>query len=358
MAVRAVKKNEPIQDVHPVAALFPMLAGEEFGDLVADIKANGLLQSIVLDQEGRILDGRNRLAACKVADVQPHYTTYDGTDAASYALSVNIARRHLTKGQRAMIAAKACPETGQTIREMADATFLSKTRISLAAVVIQHAPELVDAVIAGGSLDQAYGLAQKRKVERETRQQQESRDLVYLSRFPEYAEKVGAGLLTIAQALAAVAAIRSTKEREAREREEREAQESVEARQLTMDEIAEDSLKEQIQRLIDQIDHQVVLRPEPDLTPPRNMEAELVPGSARADESRKRYLEFQREMLSRLINVREELARVHKMCEDNTGETPDFFVAALRAGVKEIANGAYAIAESFDIDRPNLRMVK
>jgi ParB-like chromosome segregation protein Spo0J len=53
--------------VHPVAALFPMLADDELDELVADIKARGLLQPIVLDAEGRVLDGRNRLAACEIA---------------------------------------------------------------------------------------------------------------------------------------------------------------------------------------------------------------------------------------------------------------------------------------------------
>ena len=61
----------------------------------------------VLDQDGQVLDGRNRLAACQMAGVQPMFETYDGKNVDSYALSVNITRRHLTKGQAAMIAAKA-----------------------------------------------------------------------------------------------------------------------------------------------------------------------------------------------------------------------------------------------------------
>ena len=51
---------------HPAAALFPLLpiGGPEFGELVTDIDAHGLLQPIVL-HEGQVLDGRNRYRACR-----------------------------------------------------------------------------------------------------------------------------------------------------------------------------------------------------------------------------------------------------------------------------------------------------
>src|SRR5687767_89338 len=93
--------------VHPVADLFPMLADDELRDLADDIKQRGLLQPIVLDGEGRVLDGRNRLAACRLAGVEPTFETYGGDDPDGYALSTNINRRHMTKGQQAMVAARA-----------------------------------------------------------------------------------------------------------------------------------------------------------------------------------------------------------------------------------------------------------
>jgi len=57
-----------------------MLADDELDELAADIKARGLLQPIVLDAEGRVLDGRNRLAACKKAGVKPDFITYADGD--------------------------------------------------------------------------------------------------------------------------------------------------------------------------------------------------------------------------------------------------------------------------------------
>jgi ParB-like chromosome segregation protein Spo0J len=62
--------------VHPVAALFPMLADDELEELAADIKARGLRLPIIRDKEGKtLIDGRNRLVACEKAGVQPDFIT-------------------------------------------------------------------------------------------------------------------------------------------------------------------------------------------------------------------------------------------------------------------------------------------
>ncbi|MFE3691243.1 ParB/RepB/Spo0J family partition protein, partial [Streptomyces sp. NPDC059129] len=95
-------------DFHPTILLFPDLDEEDLHALADDIRAKGLLHPIVLDTDGRIIDGRNRLKACTIAGVEPAYTTYDGDDPSAYALSANVHRRNLTKGQIAMITAKAC----------------------------------------------------------------------------------------------------------------------------------------------------------------------------------------------------------------------------------------------------------
>ena len=139
-------------------------ATDEPVDLADDIARNGLLHPIVLDADGRVLDGRNRLAACEMASVEPVFETYGGTDPDAYAFSVNIARRFLSKGQQAMVAARACPVSGQTMRAVSEATGVTKSRIGQAALVLTHAPDLVDAVTTGAmGLDAAYTEAQKRK---------------------------------------------------------------------------------------------------------------------------------------------------------------------------------------------------
>jgi hypothetical protein len=90
---------------HPVADCFPLIDGGELDELVADIRANGLQQAIVLF-EGQILDGRNRYRACREAQIEPAFSEYHGTDPVGFVISLNLRRRHLDTGQRAMVAAK------------------------------------------------------------------------------------------------------------------------------------------------------------------------------------------------------------------------------------------------------------
>ena len=146
------------------AAVFPMLPEDELAELAADIKANGLIHPIVLDETGALIDGRNRLAACRMAGVEPRFASLNGHDPVAYILSSNISRRNLTKGQRAMAVAHLCPETGQSVRDAADMAGVGKSRVSQANTVLRHAPELADAVMAGTiSLDEAYKEAKQRK---------------------------------------------------------------------------------------------------------------------------------------------------------------------------------------------------
>jgi ParB/RepB/Spo0J family partition protein len=186
--------------VHPVADLFPMLAGDELSELAEDIKARGLLHPIVLDSEGRILDGRNRFAACELAGVEPTFSTYDGEDSDGYALAVNIQRRNLTKGQQAMVAARALLVSSKSQQQAASSTGVSQQRIGQAVVVRDHAPDMVDAVIAGATgLDEAYRVARERKTAADSVEAQLAR---LRAEDPELAARVVEGELTLTGAWA------------------------------------------------------------------------------------------------------------------------------------------------------------
>jgi hypothetical protein len=92
--------------VHPAASLFPMMTEEELRELAEDIRLNGLRDPIV-GMNGVILDGRNRLKACEMAGVEPHFRNYEGDDPYAFVISANVHRRNLTPSQLAAIAAIA-----------------------------------------------------------------------------------------------------------------------------------------------------------------------------------------------------------------------------------------------------------
>lgn len=99
-------------EYHELANLFPLMDESQYSDLVADIKENGLIESIIL-YEGKILDGRNRYNACNDAGVEPSFVEYEGEDALSYVISLNLNRRHLNESQRAMIGARLANMQGR-----------------------------------------------------------------------------------------------------------------------------------------------------------------------------------------------------------------------------------------------------
>ena len=68
-------------EVHPFADAFPLIEGEEFEELVNDIKTHGLRQPIVLNHDRTVLiDGRNRYRACMAAGVDPVFETLPERD--------------------------------------------------------------------------------------------------------------------------------------------------------------------------------------------------------------------------------------------------------------------------------------
>lgn len=93
---------------HEAADLFPMLGEEELGKLAADIEINGLRNPIVL-YRGEILDGRNRLKACELVDVEPRFEEYEGADPVAFVISTNLHRRHLSPAQLVAISLEALP---------------------------------------------------------------------------------------------------------------------------------------------------------------------------------------------------------------------------------------------------------
>jgi N6-adenosine-specific RNA methylase IME4 len=144
---------------HPLAEIFPLIGGAEFDSLVADIKANGLREDIVLF-DGMILDGRNRYRACLKAGVALAPINGDKwiDDPAAYVVSMNVARRHLSESQRAMVASKLATlkqggnqhSEGLPIGRSSELLNVGERTVARAREVLNHgAPELVTAVERG-----------------------------------------------------------------------------------------------------------------------------------------------------------------------------------------------------------------
>lgn len=143
-------------------------------DRIRDAAERGLLQPIVLDGDGRIVDGRNRWRACLLAGIEPTSRVYQGTEEEllPFLVSLNMARRHMDESQRAMVAAKIANLPKHANQHVAgsdevasieatsqgtaaDLMNVSRSAVQRARKVADHAapenavPELVEAVESG-----------------------------------------------------------------------------------------------------------------------------------------------------------------------------------------------------------------
>lgn len=189
-------------EIHPLADRWPMLEPEELDALAADIAAHGLREKIVLDDEGRLVDGRNRLAACQRSGVPPEFTVIPSAGARAYIFSRNAQRRNTTSGQRAMIAVADAwvdiTNCNLTQLDLARDANVPAPRITEASLVMEWQPGLVDDVIAGRTpMSVALRKAQSAK------QDQASEGAQFRSlkaAAPDLAEEVSAGKITLVEA--------------------------------------------------------------------------------------------------------------------------------------------------------------
>lgn len=194
--------DEVHRQYHPAALLFPLMQGAEFDALKRDIAEYGQRDPIWLHEDGRIIDGRNRHRACIELGIAPHFRTWNGDGSlVAFVVSLNLHRRHLDAGQRAMIGLKvkeaiaaeiaaALPQKGRSaaerqwygpeaneegliifdqthspgasecrdaLAESGEIVSVSKTTMIYAQAVAERAPELAERVRAGDmKLNAAY----------------------------------------------------------------------------------------------------------------------------------------------------------------------------------------------------------
>jgi hypothetical protein len=91
---------------HPLAALFPPIPDDELQALADDIRQHGQREP-VLTFEGKVLDGWNRVRACRLIGIEPWSMEFDPDSAKTtpeaLVISANLRRRHLSVGQMSAI---------------------------------------------------------------------------------------------------------------------------------------------------------------------------------------------------------------------------------------------------------------
>lgn len=172
---------------HELANLFPLIEGDDFEQLVADVREHGIRDPITI-HDGQVLDGRNRYRAmlelAKTGEVlgpgwghranetldatdlvPPHmwfvrFNTFDG-DPLTWVISKNLMRRHLDESQRAMVAADIgklehggargkCSIEPLSAAQRARLLNIARISVRRADAVKEHGvPELADAVRRG-----------------------------------------------------------------------------------------------------------------------------------------------------------------------------------------------------------------
>ena len=143
--------------VHPIADIFPPLADAEYRELSQDIAEKGLLDDIVV-YEGQILDGRHRYRSCIENGIEPRFRNYRGDDPVGHVLSRNLHRRHLTAGQRALIAAELADEKPGRARSGAQNCALTHDQAAklcnISSRQVDKASILLNAVTRGRATEQ------------------------------------------------------------------------------------------------------------------------------------------------------------------------------------------------------------
>jgi len=119
--------------VHPAAAIYPMMSATEIQALATSLREIGQQEPIIVSPDDEELyDGRNRLAACELAGIEPWIVRWSGTGSVvMWITSKNLHRRHLTDQQRALAAGKM-------------AALLAEEARSRSARNLRNSPDIVD----------------------------------------------------------------------------------------------------------------------------------------------------------------------------------------------------------------------
>ncbi len=164
-------------EIHPAANVFPVMDEESFQLLKADIEKNGQCEAVVL-HDGKLVDGRHRLRACRELGIDPLYSELGpDADPVAFILSANLHRRHLRTSQRALCAARLVnlkqgrpsKEKGQnctfSVKQSAKAFGVSERSVKTAAEAMRCCDEATIAKIEWGDLAVSKAVADVRRAQ-------------------------------------------------------------------------------------------------------------------------------------------------------------------------------------------------
>jgi hypothetical protein len=96
---------DSVMEFHEAANIFP-IDDDNIPELAADIKAQK--QQVPIEMMGgKVLDGRRRWLAYKLAGITPITREVNPADPIAYVMSLNLHRRHLSPTQASMVGARA-----------------------------------------------------------------------------------------------------------------------------------------------------------------------------------------------------------------------------------------------------------
>jgi hypothetical protein len=167
--------------LHPACAAWDAMNETELQELAESIRANGLDKPVTITQDGQMLDGKNRQAACAMAGVTLRVETYEGDDPIGFTVRCNKERKHYTAAQLALIGATLANlkngsnqfrkkegfrrenplPKARTQKQVAEDLGINSAMISKARTLEENAePHVIEAVRSGDlSLDNAYDYA-------------------------------------------------------------------------------------------------------------------------------------------------------------------------------------------------------
>jgi len=104
-------------ELDEVVKILPEMDAKSFDSLLEDMKIHGQLEPVWIYAD-KIIDGRHRQKACKILNIELKTQEWNGEGSLEeFVLGLNVNRRHLTVGQKALAAYKKSIKLGEEAKQ-------------------------------------------------------------------------------------------------------------------------------------------------------------------------------------------------------------------------------------------------